>query len=253
MATIRIPTPLRPYVEGQEIIRADGHTVGEALVDLVRQYPDIEPHLYRDGKLRSFVNVFVGDEDMRYLDGMETSITHESRLLIIPSIAGGSGHDRADAVRKVDHSAIRTNQASIIGLLLLGFVVNSWVVTGFVGLVMLIGTLFPGAALFMRIYRHVLRPIGLVKPDVIIDNPEPHRFAQGFGSLVALAGTVCLLSGLPIVGWVLVWIVIVLASINLFVGFCAGCFVYYQLNRLGVPGFSASLLKNTASGGEKSA
>lgn len=89
MATIRIPTPLRPYVEGQETIQAKGSTVGEALGDLVRQYPDIEPHLYREGKLRSFVNVFLDDEDVRYLDGVETSISDEARLLIIPSIAGG--------------------------------------------------------------------------------------------------------------------------------------------------------------------
>lgn len=251
MATIRIPSPLRPYVEGQETVWADGSTVGEALGDLVRQYPDIEPHLYREGKLRSFVNVFLGDEDVRYLDGTETSISDETHLLIIPSIAGGS--EGAAPIRKVDHSALRTNQAFIAGLLLIGFVANSWMVAGFVALVMLVGTLLPEAGLFVRIYRHILRPGGIVKPDVIADNPEPHRFAQGFGGLVTLAGTVSLLLGFPIVGWALAWVVIILASINMLVGFCAGCFVYYQLNRLGVPGFSTSLLENKTAKQEKSA
>jgi molybdopterin converting factor small subunit len=252
MAIIRIPTPLRPYVEGQETIRAEGSTVGEVLGDLVRQYPDIGPHLYREGKLRSFVNVFLGDEDVRYLDGAETSITDEARLLIIPSIAGGSERAGALTTRKVDHSALRTNQASIAGLLLIGFVVNSWALAGFVALVMLVGTLWPEAGLFKRVYRHILRPSGLVKPDVITDNPEPYRFAQGFGGFVTLAGAVSLLLGLPTVGWAMVWIVIILASLNLFVGFCAGCFVYYQLNRLSVPGFSVAPPESKATGQERS-
>jgi uncharacterized membrane protein len=71
------------------------------------------------------------------------------------------------------------------------------------------------------------------------------------GGFVTLAGTASLLLGLPVAGWVLVWIVIALASLNLFVGFCAGCFVYYQLNRLGAPGFSASRLDDRAAGQER--
>jgi adenylyltransferase/sulfurtransferase len=63
--------------------------VGEALRDLTHRYPDLEPHLFNDGKLRSFVNVFLGEEDVRHLQGIETRISQESKLLIIPSIAGG--------------------------------------------------------------------------------------------------------------------------------------------------------------------
>ena len=76
-----------------------------------------------------------------------------------------------------------------------------------------------------------------MKPDVIEDNPEPHRFAQGFGGTVLTVGVIALLVGQSLLGWALVWLVIALAALNLFLGFCAGCFVYYQLNRLGVPGF----------------
>ncbi len=144
------------------------------------------------------------------------------------------------AIRRVDHSALRTNQAFIITLLLVAFLVNTWWLVAFVSGVMLVGTVWPEAGLFKRIYQHVLRPVRLVKPDVIIDNPEPHRFAQGLGGVFTLGATAALLLGAPVVGWTLTWIVIVLAALNLFVGFCAGCFVYYRLNRLGVPGFGAA-------------
>ena len=67
---------------------ADAET--RAVLDsLVEQYPDLKPHLFNEGKLRSFVNVFLGEEDTRFLDGPQTPITDDSKLLIIPSIAGG--------------------------------------------------------------------------------------------------------------------------------------------------------------------
>jgi molybdopterin converting factor small subunit len=228
---------LRPYVQGSEHVSVIGGTVQEALADLTAQYPDLAPHLFSDGKLRSFVNVFLGEEDVRYLKGIETEIQEESRLMIIPSIAGGS-----DAARKVDHSALRTNQAFIIALLLIAFIANLWPLVAFVSVVMLIGTIWPGAGLFKRIYRHILKPAGIVKPDVIPDNPEPHLFAQGLGGVFTIASTIALLLNLPILGWTLAWLVIALAALNLFLGFCAGCFVYYQLNRRGIPGFSVSPL-----------
>jgi hypothetical protein len=114
-----------------------------------------------------------------------------------------------------------------------------------VAAVMLLGTAVPSLSLFKGIYQRLLKPAGIVKPDVITDNPEPHRFAQGFGGVVLLAALAALFSGATTLGWVLVGLVIVLAALNLFLGFCAGCFVYYQLNRLGVPGFAHSPLKQS--------
>lgn len=149
----------------------------------------------------------------------------------------------SEAVRRVDHSALRTNQAFIIALLILAFVVDSWPIAVLVSLVMLLGTAVPRLSLFKLVYLHILRPSGLVKPDVIADNPEPHRFAQGFGGTMVALGVVALLLGQALVGWVLVWVVIGLAALNLFLGFCAGCFVYYQLNRLNVPGFDRSPIR----------
>jgi hypothetical protein len=139
--------------------------------------------------------------------------------------------------RKVDQSALRVNQAFIIGLLLLAYLLNAAWLVGFVAVVMVVGTAVPALSLFKAIYQYGLRPAGLVKPQVISDNPEPHRFAQGFGGVVVALATLALLAGLPLVGWALAGLVIALAALNLFLGFCAGCFVYYQLNRLGVPGF----------------
>jgi hypothetical protein len=144
-----------------------------------------------------------------------------------------------DTTVYVDHSALRTNQAFIIALLLTAFISGFWPLTAFVAAVMLIGTLLPGLALFQRIYRHVLRPTGLVKPDPQPDSPAPHRFAQGLGGTFTLVSAVLLAigTGAPAIGWAFSWLVILLAALNLFVGFCAGCFVYYRLERLGVPGF----------------
>ena len=138
----------------------------------------------------------------------------------------------------VDQSALKTNQAFIMVLLVLAFVLNqSWLVA-FVGGVMLLGTAVPALALFKRIYRHLLKPRGWVQPHVIPDSPAPHRFAQGFGSVVTLAAFFTLLAGNAAFGWGLVWLVVVLAGLNFFLGFCAGCFLYYQLGKLGVPGFA---------------
>lgn len=150
-------------------------------------------------------------------------------------------------LQKVDHSALRTNQAFIIGLNLLGFIFNLPLLVLFVAVVMMIGSLTkrPG---FGFIYKLVLKPMGWVKPDVIEDNPEPHRFAQSFGSGVLFAGVLSLYAGLGILGWGLVWLVIALAALNLFGGFCVGCAMYYWLNRMNMPGFDKSPPPDTTPG-----
>ncbi len=232
MTTIRIPTPLRPYTGGSSAVAVEGGTVAEALADLTRRHPQLRPHLYDGDELRSFVNVYLNKEDVRGLQGSATAVAAEDTLMIIPSIAGGAPE------RRVDHSALRVNQAFIIAFLALAFVLNAVWLVAFVAAVMLLGTAVPRLSLFKAVYGRVLRPAGLVKPDVVVDNPEPHRFAQGFGGVVLLAAIAALLAGVTVAGWALVGVVVVLAALNLFLGFCAGCFVYYQLNRLGVPGFA---------------
>ena len=89
MAKIRIPTPLRAYTDGASEISVTGDTVGEALAFLVDQHPDLRVHLFQEDELRSFVNIFIGDEDIRFMQGLETEIDSDDSLRIIPSIAGG--------------------------------------------------------------------------------------------------------------------------------------------------------------------
>ncbi|MCH7567175.1 MAG: MoaD/ThiS family protein [Nitrospirae bacterium] len=90
MSQIRVPTPLRPYTEGQGRLQVEANTVGEALSELTARFPSIGPHLYNDeGELRPYVNLFVNDEDVRTLEGEQTAIHDGDTLMILPSIAGG--------------------------------------------------------------------------------------------------------------------------------------------------------------------
>ncbi|HNP73949.1 MAG TPA: DUF4395 domain-containing protein [Kouleothrix sp.] len=138
----------------------------------------------------------------------------------------------AGARGQVDHTALRTNQAFIIALLALAFLADQPWLVAFVCAVMALGTAIPQAALFQRVYRDILRPAGLLRPDLRAEDPAPHRFAQGMGAAVLLAASLALFAGATTLGWALAFVVIVLAAVNLFFGFCAGCFVYFQLARL---------------------
>ena|SRR5437899_12960893 len=87
---VSIPTPLRPYAGGQPDVEVEAATVGAALRALTERYPDLRRHLYSDdGKLRAFVNVYVNDEDIRYLEKENTPLGAGDSISIVPSIAGG--------------------------------------------------------------------------------------------------------------------------------------------------------------------
>ena len=88
---VLIPTPLRPYTGQQAIVEIDGRDVGELLKNLTTQHAELRPHLYAaDGKLRSFVNVYLNDEDIRYLKREQTPVTAADTISIVPSVAGGA-------------------------------------------------------------------------------------------------------------------------------------------------------------------
>ncbi len=90
---ILIPTPLRQYADKQAAIEISGNTVGEALGNLTSRYGDLRKHLYTDdGKLRAFVNVYLNDEDIRYLGKEQTPVKQGDTISIVPSIAGGLGN-----------------------------------------------------------------------------------------------------------------------------------------------------------------
>jgi sulfur-carrier protein len=90
MAILKIPTPLRSYTNGQAEINVAGGNVAEAMQDLVQQYPTLKPHLFNsEGRLRPFVNLFLGENNVNDLQGLETPLAQDTRVLLIPSIAGG--------------------------------------------------------------------------------------------------------------------------------------------------------------------
>jgi molybdopterin converting factor small subunit len=90
MPQIQIPSPLRQYTEKQATVSVPAKTLGDALSGLVTQHPDLRRHLYNDaGKLRAFVNVYINDEDMRYLQKEATPLNDGDTISIVPSIAGG--------------------------------------------------------------------------------------------------------------------------------------------------------------------
>ena len=91
MATkVLIPTPLRQYTDKLDALECKADTVGELLIELTERYPVLKQHLFsEDGRLRSFVNVYVNDEDIRYLQKEQTKVTEKDVVSIVPSIAGG--------------------------------------------------------------------------------------------------------------------------------------------------------------------
>ncbi len=250
---IKIPTPLRAYTGNQAEVGVQGETVGQALTDLLGQYPDLRTQLYEGDRLRNFVNVFVGEEDIRYRDGLETELSPGDQLRIIPSIAGGSSGNIGKITngahgaynvqnglrhRMVDHSAIRTAQASLIVLLIAGFVLNTWLLVALTSVALAVSAINPRLSPFRFVYSKLLQPSGLVRPAIKLDNPEPHRFSQAVGATVTALATIALLLNIPLLGWLLAWLVVGLAALNLFAGICVGCLMYYQFSRLKVPGFT---------------
>ena len=90
MTTLKIPTPLRQYTNGQAEVAVSGSNVAAAMRNLVEQFPALEQHIYNgDGQMRAFVNLFLGEDNTRDLQGLETPLSEGDTLRLIPSIAGG--------------------------------------------------------------------------------------------------------------------------------------------------------------------
>ena len=93
MATLIIPTPLRKYAEETAQFETDSMTIEQAIEDLTDTYPDLKKHLIDDNdQVRSFIKVFVGEDDIKALDGLETELADADVVSIIPAIAGGVEH-----------------------------------------------------------------------------------------------------------------------------------------------------------------
>jgi hypothetical protein len=117
----------------------------------------------------------------------------------------------------------------------LAFLLNLPILVLITAVVMAWAVLFAEANPYRLIYQRIVVPLGLLKPRIVEDDPAPHRFAQGVGAVFLFAASIVLfLTHAIVLGWALDIIVFVLAGINLTTGFCAGCFVYYQLGRVGI-------------------
>lgn len=138
----------------------------------------------------------------------------------------------------VDHSAIKTGQLLAIATLAGAFVLDRWEPIAVLAGVFLMTSVFFEWGPFALVYRLLLKPLGLVKPDLRADNAQPHRFGQAVGALSAALAAAALYFDHTTLGWILVWVLIALTGIS-FMGWCIGCFIYYQLNRLGLGGFFA--------------
>ena len=115
MAKILIPTPLRQFAGKQDSVELAGATVGEVLQSLTSQYAELRRHLYNDeGKLRSFVNVYVNDDDIRYLDKEATALKDGDTVSIVPSIAGGSAGVAAPPVTLSKEEILRYSRHLIM-------------------------------------------------------------------------------------------------------------------------------------------
>jgi hypothetical protein len=143
---------------------------------------------------------------------------------------------------KVDHTAIRFTQFWVVFFSLLAFIAGVPVLALALGLVLAFSAAQPDHAPFRQLYVTQLRPRGWLKPDVRADDPAPHRFAQAVGASVLIISFLLLAVGATPVGWGLDLLVTCLATLNLTIGFCAGCFLFYQLKRLHLlPGSTAKL------------
>ena len=112
---ILIPTPLRPFTDKLDTVEVDGQTVGELLQGLTTRYGALKNHLYSaDGRLRSFVNVYVNDEDIRYLQKEDTPLKSGDVVSIIPSVAGGSGLAAAPALPQLSPDEVRRYSRHLI-------------------------------------------------------------------------------------------------------------------------------------------
>jgi molybdopterin converting factor small subunit len=89
MVTVRIPTPLRTLTGGEEQVQVPGATLREVIDTLEKKHPGIKDRLLDDKGVRRFVNIYVGDEDVRFLDGLETKVAAGTEVSIVPAIAGG--------------------------------------------------------------------------------------------------------------------------------------------------------------------
>jgi Domain of unknown function (DUF4395) len=149
------------------------------------------------------------------------------------TISTASAHSASSP--HVDTHLAKFSQACTVLLTGLGFLLNQPIIVLIAAILLVLAALVPAVSPFRLLYRGIFLPLHVLRPRMVEDDPLPHRFAQGVGATFLIASTlVLLLTKNALVGWTLDLIIFVLVGTNLTVGFCAGCFVYYHLGRLGL-------------------
>ena len=138
--------------------------------------------------------------------------------------------------RKVDQTEIKFMQSFVMAVLILGFITNNWMVILVQVIIFLLTIINPILNPFIFIYKKLLLPMNVLKADWRNDNMEAHRFASMIGFSVSLLSVVFLIKGYSLVGWGLTWLILVFGVLALS-GWCAGCYSYYLLNKIGLKGF----------------
>jgi hypothetical protein len=134
----------------------------------------------------------------------------------------------------VDQNALRTNQVLIVATVAIAFLLGAergaWLIA-LLALCMAVGVISPGNGPIQLLYRRALVPLEIVKPNRAAGSAAPHRFAQAMGAVCLTLSALLLGLGFDLAGWMLGFIVLSLALVNLLFGFCTGCFIYLQLGR----------------------
>jgi hypothetical protein len=133
----------------------------------------------------------------------------------------------------VDRTALKINQFFVILLSLTAFLFEAPLIALCLGLIMLVGAFNPKLSLFQQLYHRVIKPLGYIKPEVVHEESNPHLFAQAMGgSVLIISYILIVIFDLILTGWGLTLLVAILAMTNLVLGFCAGCFIYFQLSKV---------------------
>lgn len=133
----------------------------------------------------------------------------------------------------VDQSVIKFTQVIIVVWIVVAGALAAPSLILLLTAAMSVSAASPSRSPFRLLYERVAVPLGIVRPSIITDDPAPHRFAQGVGAAVLALATLALLAGAGTLGWLLAGLVASLALLNVTAGFCAGCFIYFQLARRG--------------------
>lgn len=137
-----------------------------------------------------------------------------------------------DISEKIDKTSLKFNQVSIVILVGLAYLFNIQWLVAFVAAVLLMDTLFPGTGLFKLSYKHIIKPLKILNPNISFESKAPHQFAQGLGgSFLILSFILLQYLGSVFFGWAISFIVIALAFVNLTLDFCAGCFLFFQIQK----------------------